>query len=226
MKRSQINQIMQSANAFIKSCGFILPPFAYWTPDDWRQKGAEVSEIPTHGLGWDVTDFGSGDFEKCGLFLFTIRNGKHSDPNSKPYAEKIMVVEEEQITPMHFHWSKTEDIINRGGGSLIIQIYQATDDERLDELHPVVVSTDGVSRQVSAGTIIELKPGESITLTPRMYHTFWGKGGRVLVGEVSAVNDDYQDNRFLNPEGRFPVVDEDVPPLYLLVGDYAHFYRG
>jgi D-lyxose ketol-isomerase len=225
MKRSQINQIMKSADAFIRSCGFILPPFAYWSAEDWRQKGPEVSEIPANGLGWDVTDFGSGNFEKCGLFLFTVRNGRPDDLNSKPYAEKIMVVENDQVTPMHFHWHKTEDIINRGGGNLLIQLYQADTDEGLDERLPVRVSTDGVVRQVEAGTILELKPGESITLTPRLYHRFWGKGGRVLVGEVSAVNDDHLDNRFLKPAGRFPEIEEDVPPLYLLVEDYAHYFR-
>ena len=225
MKRSEINQIMQSADAFIQSCGFLLPPFAYWTPDEWAQKGPEVEEIPGNGLGWDVTDFGSGNFDKRGLFLFTIRNGKHNDPHSKPYAEKIMVVEENQVTPMHFHWSKSEDIINRGGGDLVIQLFQATADDRLDENGVVTVSTDGVRREVAAGTILELKPGESITLTPRLYHSFWGKGGRVLVGEVSAVNDDVHDNRFLLPGGRFPKIEEDVAPLYLLVGDYEHYYK-
>ena len=70
-----------------------------------------------------------------------------------------------------------------------------------------------------------LEPGESITLVPRCYHTFWGEGGRVLVGEVSLVNDDYADNRFFEPVGRFPDVEEDEPPLYLLVNDYRRYYH-
>lgn len=56
-------------------------------------------------LGWDLTDFGFGDFNKCGLILFTIRNGNFMK-DKKPYAEKIMIVEELQETPMHFHWSR------------------------------------------------------------------------------------------------------------------------
>ena len=90
MKRSRINEIMLSADAFIRSCGFILPPFAYWTPEDWRKKGPEVAEIPNNALGWDITDFGTGEFDKSGLFLFTVRNGNPARPESKPYAEKIM----------------------------------------------------------------------------------------------------------------------------------------
>jgi D-lyxose ketol-isomerase len=87
------------------------------------------------------------------------------------------------------------------------------------------VSTDGVVRTVSAGGQVRLLPGESITLTPRLYHTFWGEGSRVLVGEVSVVNDDHTDNRFLKPVGRFPQIVEDEPPLHLLTVDYPAYYR-
>jgi D-lyxose ketol-isomerase len=225
MKRSRINEIMKSADAFMRSCGFILPPFAYWTPQDWQKKGTEVAEIVNNGLGWDITDFGSGDFDRTGLFLFTLRNGHFTRPELKPYAEKIMIAEDGQVTPLHFHWNKTEDIINRGGGILAIELFQATQDEALDRKAKVNVSIDGVRRQFDPGALIELKPGESITLTPRLYHRFWGKNGRVLIGEVSAVNDDHNDNRFLDAPGRFPSIEEDVPPLHLLVGDYEKYYR-
>ena len=136
MKRSQINQIMRSADAFIRQQGFHLPPFAYWSPEDWRNKGPEVREIVDNRLGWDVTDFGWGDFKKVGLFLFTVRNGSPENWKSlqgKLYGEKILVVEEGQVTPMHFHWDKMEDIINRGGGDLKIQLYNATPKEELDQ---------------------------------------------------------------------------------------------
>ena len=225
MKRSRINEIILSADAFIRGHGFILPPFAYWTPEDWQKKGPEVAEIPTNSLGWDITDFGSGDFDKTGLFLFNVRNGHHAHPNLKPYAEKIMISEENQVTPMHFHWSKSEDIINRGGAKLAIELYQATADEALDEVTTVAVSVDGVQHQFKPGTILELEPGESITLTPRLYHRFWGAGGRVLIGEVSAVNDDHKDNRFLLSQGRFPTIEEDAEPIHLLVEDYKRYYR-
>lgn len=226
MKRSRINEIMLSADAFIRSSGFRLPPFAYWSPEDWRNKGPEAAEIPQNDLGWDITDFGHGEFEKTGLILFTLRNGSHSLPDSKPYAEKIMVAEENQETPMHFHWSKTEDIINRFGARLAIELFMSTNDETLDKSRAVIVSIDGVKHEFKPGTVVELEPGESITLTPRLYHRFWGSGGRVLIGEVSAVNDDHNDNRFLLPQGRFPAVDEDEEPVHLLIGDYARYYHG
>ncbi len=70
-----------------------------------------------------------------------------------------------------------------------------------------------------------LEPGESITLPTRQYHKFWGEGSRVLVGEVSNVNDDNIDNRFYEPVGRFPDIEEDEEPLYLLCNDYGKYYR-
>jgi D-lyxose ketol-isomerase len=222
MKRSEINNIMRDADAFLRLNGFHLPPFAYWTPSIWETKGTETREIVERQLGWDITDFGLGDFRKVGLFLFTLRNGTLPDLKNgtgKIYAEKIMIVEVGQITPMHFHWSKTEDIINRGGGQLIVQLYNSTPDEKLADTD-VNISIDGIRCRVKAGDLVTLSAGESITLPTGCYHKFWGDKSRVLVGEVSIVNDDNADNRFYEPTGRFPAIEEDQPPLYYLTRDY------
>ena len=225
MKRSEINTIMRESLEFLGRMKFLLPPFATWTPADWRRKGPECREIVDRQLGWDITDFGSGDFARIGLFLFTIRNGTPADaknPLGKVYAEKIMIVRENQLTPTHFHHRKMEDIINRGGGDLAIRVWNATADDQLAET-PVIVSMDGVRVTVPAGGAIALHPGESVCLPQRNYHRFWGEEGRgtVLVGEVSRVNDDRLDNHFFDPVGRFPEIDEDAAPLYLLCHDYA-----
>ncbi|MCS7060283.1 MAG: D-lyxose/D-mannose family sugar isomerase [Anaerolineae bacterium] len=227
MKRSEINALIRDADEFCKQHQFYLPPFAYWTPADWAAKGPEAREIVEKQLGWDITDFGSGDYRKMGLFLFTIRNGSLDDLKrgaGKVYAEKLLIVDVDQLTPYHFHWSKVEDIINRGGGRLVIQVYNATPDDQLADTD-VVVSTDGVVRTLKAGDKVVLQPGESITLPTRLYHQFWAEGSRVLVGEVSTVNDDNHDNRFLNAPGRFPTIEEDEPPLYPLCTEYRRFYR-
>lgn len=227
MKRSEINAILRRADGFIRERGFYLPPFAYWTPEDWAQKGPEAREIVENQLGWDITDFGLGDFPNFGLFLFTIRNGNPENLETmqgKVYAEKIMIVEVNQITPMHFHWSKMEDIVNRGGGKLAIQLYNSTPEGQLADT-PVSVSMDGIEYTFAAGSTVELQPGESISLPTGLYHQFWAVGERVLVGEVSMVNDDHLDNRFLEAIGRFPTIEEDEPPLHLLVGDYARYYH-
>ncbi|HYG78310.1 MAG TPA: D-lyxose/D-mannose family sugar isomerase [Planctomycetota bacterium] len=227
MKRSEINQFITSAKEFFALQKFLLPPFAFWSPHDWESVGPEGDEIRLNKLGWDLTDFGSGNFQKTGLLLFTLRNGNLKDPTSvKSYAEKIMIVDENQVTPFHFHWQKTEDIINRGGGNLIVELYNSDAQERFTS-EAIRVRCDGVLRTVRAGGSIVLKPGESVTLVPRLYHKFYGEPGRgrVLVGEVSSVNDDASDNRFSDPIGRFPQIEEDAAPLHFLCNEYPHASR-
>jgi len=232
VKRSEINNYIREAIQFFDTMGFHLPPWAFWRPDEWKGRYSDCAQIVDNMLGWDITDFGRSDFGRCGLLLFTIRNGnfarstasgKSVEPE-KPYAEKIMIVREDQETPYHFHWHKMEDIINRGGGNLILELAQATADGKLGT-EPVQVSIDGVRRTFDAGERVSLRPGESITLTPNMYHRFYGENGTgtVLTGEVSMVNDDLNDNRFLEEQGRFPQIEEDEQPLHLMVSDYRRY---
>jgi len=223
MKRSEVNSIITGVKSFLTEHKFMLPEWADWSPEKWKGSYDKCSEIIENKLGWDITDFGSGDFKKQGLSLFTIRNGNW-DKKDKMYCEKIMVADEEQETPMHFHWNKTEDIINRGGGNLVIELFVATDDDKLSD-EPVTVSIDGVLTTVKAGERLILKPGQSICLKSRVYHRFYGQKekGRVLIGEVSLVNDDANDNRFYDKIGRFPEIVEDVKPVHLLVNDYAKY---
>lgn len=225
MKRSEINSLIKKSKVFFAKHNFLLPPFANWSPADWKSKGRECKEIVTNNLGWDLTDFGSGDFNKVGLLLFTIRNGSIKDENGKPYAEKIIVVQEEQVTPAHFHFLKMEDIINRGGGVLMMQLWNSGEKKEFLDTE-VTVSKDGVVLKVKSGGILELKPGESVCLPQMLYHKFWGKkgSGTTLVGEVSCVNDDHTDNYFYEPVGRFPEISEDVAPDFLLLGDYKKYY--
>jgi D-lyxose ketol-isomerase len=223
MKRSEINSLLRRGAAFFRHMRFPLPPFAFYSLSQWRKIGKRGSEIVDLGLGWDITDFGTGEFEKCGLLLFTLRNGKSKDRKYvKPYAEKAMIVEPDQVTPMHFHWFKMEDIINRGGGRLVMELHWATDDDRLSK-RQVAVSIDGIQRSFKPGEKAVLKPGEGICLPPRLYHTFRAEGKRTFVAEVSRVNDDTRDNRFLFPTGRFPAIEEDEAPEFLLCGDYRKF---
>ena len=226
MKRSEINAYLRHAEEVFRSKNFLLPPFAYFSPEDWKDKldNPEYKEIRECALGWDITDFGSGDFEKMGLFLFTLRNGNYyNSAYEKPYAEKIMLVGEGQITPYHYHKSKLEDIINRGGGNLLISVYNSAPDGKSFDTTPVTVCSDGRRYTVDAGSVIRLRPGESMTMTRGLFHQFWGEEGcgEVMVGEVSMVNDDNGDNFFYKPVGRFPEIEEDEAPIYLLGQDYA-----
>ena len=223
MKRSQINTVIRKFEALLAEHRFELPPFLFFTPEQWQTKGHEYDEIRDNMLGWDVTDYGEGHFDTLGLALITIRNGNvHNSKYTKCYAEKIMMCDEGQVSPMHFHWSKMEDIINRGGNDIEFTLYNATKDEKLADTD-VIISQDGRNYSVPAGQKIVLHPGESLSLYPYYYHEFVipknGKGP-VLIGEVSMCNDDNTDNRFLNPLGRFPTIEEDEAPYRLLCNEY------
>lgn len=225
MKRSQIDTCIQEFLDLAEARGFFLPPWARYTPPQWSAAGAEADEIRRAALGWDVTDFGTGQFHKTGLTLFTLRNGlpgEAGDPAAKDYCEKIMMVRPGQVTPYHFHFTKMEDIINRSGGPLLIELYNSDPDERLDEGRQVLVQVDGMTRRFPPGGELRLAAGESVTLVSRLYHQFWADpaGETALVGEVSRVNDDARDNRFCQPLARFPDIEEDRPARFVLCNEY------
>lgn len=223
MKRSEINKALKELESMCEKYGVKLPPFCSYTPEKWQTLGHEYDEIRDCMLGWDITDYGSGDFDRIGFSLITIRNGNRlSNKYPKVYAEKILYLKESQYALNHFHWYKTEDIINRGGGNALIRVYNSLPDEEIDYKSEVTVHTDGHEYKVPAGTQIKLTPGESIYITQGLYHDFSvEKGsGPVLLGEVSQCNDDNTDNRFNPPAGRFPTIEEDEPPYRLLCNEY------
>ena len=224
MKRSEINAALKELEAMCGKYHCYLPPFCHFTPEEWKSKGHEYDEIRDCMLGWDITDYGLGKFDKLGFSLITIRNGNRlmADKYPKVYAEKLLYLKEGQYAPNHFHWFKTEDIINRGGGNVLIRVYNSNPDESVDKESPVRVHTDGRTYVVPAGTQIRLMPGESITVTPGLYHDFDVEPGTgpVLLGEVSQCNDDNTDNRFDPPMGRFPEIEEDEPAYRLLCNEY------
>jgi D-lyxose ketol-isomerase len=222
MLRSDIDAAIDSARAFAEGAVFPLPAFAGWSRADWLSGIDELGTTISRGLGWDVTDFGRGDFARYGLCLCTIRNGSVADLDdntAQTYAEKFMVIEIGQETPFHLHPRKTEDIINRGGGVLHVEVYPA-DANRLGT-GVTMTLVDGIETEVRAGEGVIIRPGQSIQIPSGAFHRFWAEGARVLGGEVSATNDDDNDNVFLEPFPRYASIEEDAPAKYLLVGEYA-----
>ena len=219
MKRSEINAALKELEAMVKEYKFALPPFCHFTPEQWQEKGHEYDEVRDCMLGWDITDFGQGDFNNCGFSLITILNGIRAMADKYPtvYAEKLLYLKEGQYAMNHFHWYKTEDIINRGGGNCLIRVYNSLPNEEIDYESDVTVHMDGRTFTVPAGTQVKLTPGESIHVQQYMYHDFSVEPGTgpVLLGEVSQCNDDNPDNRFYPPAGRFPQIEEDEAPYRL-----------
>jgi len=137
------------------------------------------------------------------------------------YAEKIMISRRDQLAPMHRHDLKAEDIINRGGGTLALELFMSAPDGSIDREAQVTVPCDGAACSLPAGGVLRLGVGESVTLLPGVWHAFWAEDGDVLIGEVSTVNDDETDNVFAEPVSRFAAIEEDEEPLRLLVSDYS-----
>ena len=222
LKRSQINSSIDLAIDTFRKHSISLPDFAYWSAKDWATKGHEANEIRDCMLGWDVTDFGQGDFTRIGRTLFTLRNGSLRRPGyTKSYAEKLILDPEGQRSPAHFHRTKMEDIINRAGGVILVQLTKAgADNKPAQESFPIHV--DGIVRQLNPGDLVRLEPGQSVCIPPRTIHQFWGEDGSGLTvsGEVSSLCDDHEDNFFLEPSARFPEIDEDEERRYFLCNEY------
>lgn len=217
MKRSQINAALRAARATVAQHGFALPGWADWTADHHAANAEQSAFLVQRQIGWDVTDFGSGDFTARGLTLLCIRNGIQGDASERPYAEKLLFVGENQETPFHAHKVKLEDIITRGGGNLMVEFTRegsfADDDQ---------VRVDGRLVPAFAGPI-RIAPGASITIPRGLMHRFYGEPGHgpVFVAEVSQCNDDMNDNFFLEPLGRFSTIVEDEPALLPLWNEVA-----
>lgn len=224
MKRSEINSYIRWAERFLSDSNIRLPDLAYWSPAELASRRDQLSTVRRLELGWDITDFGSGDFARTGAVLYTVRNGLVSDPGvGVPYCEKYILMQEGQFLPMHYHVFKSEDIINRAGGDIAVRLWsvdratgKATDGD-------VAVMMDGIRHVFAPGEEFVVSKGCSVTLAPYMAHVFGPKAGTgdAVIGEVSKVNDDHADNYFLEPVARFADIEEDEALYRVLCNEYS-----
>lgn len=222
MKRSEINSAIEKSKKILEQIQFYLPDFSRWNFYEWKNRYNEADEIIATGMGWDVTDFGSNDFHNIGAVIFTLRNGSLYENIGVPYAEKVIVMQERQKIPLHFHFQKVEDIINRGNGILCVRLYNSNKDMTLNEITEPKIKLDGIWNIFEPGETFEIFPGNSCTLTPNLYHEFWAKegNGTLVCGEVSTINDDNKDNHFYNPSLRYAKIIEDEEMKYILCNEY------
>lgn len=182
MKRSEINAVIREATDRFIRHGWTLPP----------------------NPRWDVTDFGLGDFARCGLVLVNLAE-------QPEYCEKLMYVRHRQVTPRHYHAGKKEDIICRWGRLAI---------ELPSDQPTVRLQVNNEWRDVPTDRLLILGAGERVTLTRTVLHAFWADSEYAIVGEVSTANDDTNDNFFENKDiGRFSRIEEDEPAILKLVSD-------
>lgn len=188
MKRSTINRLIRSAETCYLAHGWALPPNARW----------------------DVTDFGLGDWRKCGLVSVNLAE----EPE---YCEKLMYAQMAMTTPAHCHRKKKEDIICRWG-KLAVRVWAAHPGEAGNEKFILPINHEPVTAYSNG--LIELEAGSRVTLVPGVYHEFYPLSDECIIGEVSTANDDLHDNYFVNRDiGRYPGVEEDEPAAVRLVSD-------
>lgn len=193
MKRSEINRAIADAKLAFERHHWHLPP----------------------NPRWDVTSFGLGDFSRWGLVLVNLAE-------LPQYCEKIMFAKAGQLTVMHCHKRKQEDIICRVG-TFAIRLAARDAEWKVNRSgSDVTVDVNGENRSVASGGLVYLSQGERITLRPGVYHEFWPVSDYCIIGEVSTANDDSNDNFFENPNvGRFDAIEEDEPALMRLLSDPA-----
>jgi D-lyxose ketol-isomerase len=188
MKRSDINSAYSEALQVFAKAGWILPPQPRW----------------------DVTDCGSGDFNRCGIVLINLAD----EPE---YAEKLIYMRPGQTIPLHTHGKKKEDIICRCG-ALVMELWNGRPGEA--SAAEFLVNVNGTPRRITSGVPFTIRAGERATLVPGVFHRFWPVEAGTVIGEVSTANDDVNDNIFHDPGvARFPGVEEDEPALVRLVSD-------
>lgn len=224
MKRSEVNAYVRWAEKFLAENNIRLPRLAYQSPADLAAMRDRLAVVKKLELGWDITDFGSGKFDELGAVLYTVRNGLADDSRvGVPYCEKYILMKEGQRLPNHYHVFKSEDIINRAGGDILVRLWNADPETGKLQESDVHVWMDGVEHVFRAGEDIVVTKGNSITLAPYIAHIFGPKPGTgdCIVGEVSKVNDDHTDNFFVEPVSRFAEIEEDEAPVHLLCNEYA-----
>ena len=168
MKRSEINAAINTAKKMMDEYNWTLPEWGYWSKEDYKDKPEIRKYLKSHQMGWDVTDFGKDNFNSQGITLFCIRNGVQGAKDDKPYAEKLLFMQEGQEIPFHSHKVKLEDIINRGGGDLAIEFLEVDKDFR--ELQKEIeVLVDGKIIKIHPHKPLILKTGQSVTVDRNVY---------------------------------------------------------
>jgi D-lyxose ketol-isomerase len=172
----------------------------------FRNNGWTLPPVPR----WDVTDLGLGDWRKVGLVLVNLAE-------EAEYCEKLMYGQCGMTTPAHTHRVKKEDIICRAG-YLSLSVWNKA--PRLAD-GDVDLKFCGEPQTVPSGTVYTLGPGERVTISSGVWHSFVPVSDECIIGEVSTANDDDNDNYFDDPNiGRFPTIEEDEPGTVRLVSEF------
>ena len=221
MQRSRINTLLADAEDFLAACRVALPPFAFWTPDEFERRVRDGHErLVAAGMGWLVSDFGLDDFAADGVVGFCSCSGTDQQ-DGRTYAERHLVLREGQRIPHRFHRRRCKDLINCGPGNLCLCLHRTNPDDGLDETANVQVQVDGLTRKLAPGARLVLRPGERALIEPVIFHQCRAEQDDLVAREVSSATDEESDTLFLPQVGLAAAIEEDEMPRRLLVSDYA-----
>ncbi len=94
------------------------------------------------------------------------------------YAEKLLISRQDQLSPMHTHIIKSEDIINRGGATLIIELFGSDADGSCSSDKGGMVLCDGSGTPLWAGREAGSGSGRKCHAEPGRLACLLGRGRR------------------------------------------------
>lgn len=112
-----------------------------------------------------------------------------------------------------------EDIINRGGGKMVMELLNQRNDGRVEEEKEVNVEKDGRIVKKKEGENMKIKKGERVKIMKGNWKDLWGEGGDVMIGEVQNVNEDMKENILREKIGRLQDIEEKEKKLNMIVYD-------
>ena len=220
MERSHINTLLADAEDFFAAAGVVLPPFAFWRPDEFaRRVRAGHERLVISRMGWLVSDFGLDNFAAEGTVAFCA--GAGDSGGARNYAERWFILREGQRIPERFHRRRTKDIVACGPGNLCLRLHRTTPDAAVDETANLEAEVDGAARKLAPGARLVLRPGERALIEPMTFHECRAEQGDLIIREISTATDEMLDSFFLPHIGLAADIDEDEQPRRLLVSDYA-----
>ena len=158
MKRSEINRLIEDALKFFQEMHFKLPPLGYLDTGAMEQAGGIVRGSGNESVGMGPHGFWYREFQ-CGRVAAFHPSKRESATRPEALCGKNHDRPGGTGDPHAFSTGpKMEDIINRGGGNLMIQLYPS-DREGGFAKKSFQVSLDGLKRELKPRRLGQVAAG-------------------------------------------------------------------
>mgnify|MGYP000041954099 CR=1 FL=1 len=138
MKRSEINATIKQFEALLDQYRFRIPPYLSFTPEEWADKNHEWDEIRDNMLGWDITDYGKGDFDKFASLV--------AEPRSERTCAVCFDGEEDKLSIRAYPYGHADSPEEQARE--LFDVLRHVDDEKMELAFVRFPSLDGVGMAV------------------------------------------------------------------------------